>query len=495
MEQEFAIEEFDFLQKFILNAFELNKENEQSKKDLVEIASQVAHDIRSPITAILMLTKEYKGVSDEIRITLRDAANRIRDIANNLLMRSIGKKPDEDTAQEFPISVAALSVISEKKAEYKNADIEIVYDISKKANFSFIKADLTNLKCVLSNLINNAVEAINGKGHILIKIFTEDNAVYVSVTDSGSGMPKEVRDKILSGNVISTKKDGFGLGFCHVRKFIAETDAQLSVSYPEQGGIEITIIFKEAIQLSWLAKEITLTAGNTVVILDDETAIHNFWDDKLAAFKQRKDIEIIHYSDGYECAKYLKGLSVSQLSRVTFLTDYELGIQNVNGLDVVEMTQLHQATLVTGYGEDKAFLKRAMLLNVKIMPKYLLQSLEISLLQEAAAQKKNIEIVVLEDNKELSHVMAYLFKFRNKQVDIYHDAYSLLESLMQYDLKMTKFCLDFDFSPLINGIELAAVLYNRGCKNLYLASGYQFKEEDVPSYLEILPNKMDLLNL
>ncbi|MFN7098666.1 MAG: hypothetical protein ACK4PR_14090, partial [Gammaproteobacteria bacterium] len=67
-------------------------------------------------------------------------------------------------------------------------------------------------------------------------------------------------------------------------------------------------------------------------------------------------------------------------------------------------------------------------------------------------------------------------------------------NLDQYD-ETTKICLDFDLGCLINGVELSAVLYKRGYKQLYLASGYKTVLSEIPSYLHVLSDKMALLNL
>lgn len=90
---------------------------------------------------------------------------------------------------------------------------------------------------VLLNLLNNAAQAIDGFGQILVKTWTDDSAVFVSVQDSGRGMPAEVLARIFDP-FFTTKPvgQGTGLGLSISYKIIQDHGGQIrAASEPGRG--------------------------------------------------------------------------------------------------------------------------------------------------------------------------------------------------------------------------------------------------------------------
>lgn len=135
-------------------------------------ALQVAHDIRSPLAAIMMLTEICTEVAEAQRICLREAASRIQDIANQLLIKHSKKKKSEDENLSLVmVSAALLSVISSKRIEYQHSKITLSFEANAESYFAFIEANITEFKLMISNLINNAKEALLGnEGDIRITL-------------------------------------------------------------------------------------------------------------------------------------------------------------------------------------------------------------------------------------------------------------------------------------------------------------------------------------
>lgn len=79
------------------------------------------------------------------------------------------------------------------------------------ANLPRIEAFASELNQVWTNIIDNAIDAMNGKGEIKIKTYQEDNRVIVEITDNGPGIPEEIRSRILEP-FYTTKAPGQGTG-------------------------------------------------------------------------------------------------------------------------------------------------------------------------------------------------------------------------------------------------------------------------------------------
>jgi signal transduction histidine kinase len=85
-----------------------------------------------------------------------------------------------------------------------------------------VRADKTQMNRLFTNLIQNAIEACNGKGKCDIELneVRTDGVIQISIKDNGEGIPKEMHSKIFIPN-FTTKSSGTGLGLA-MCKGIAE---------------------------------------------------------------------------------------------------------------------------------------------------------------------------------------------------------------------------------------------------------------------------------
>ena len=81
---------------------------------------------------------------------------------------------------------------------------------------STVVCDAYKLEIVISNIINNAVQALDGDGEISISVKDQKNEAIVEITDSGPGIPDDVLPKIFEP-LFTTKQIGTGLGLANAR--------------------------------------------------------------------------------------------------------------------------------------------------------------------------------------------------------------------------------------------------------------------------------------
>ena len=142
------------------NAEHLKLENELQKVKLEEQEryemkiTQLAHDIRSPSASLSMIIDACKNIPEKERITLVRVANRITDIANNLLKDYKKSNVDNDKTKQQKILVylALSNIVSEKREQHINSSIVIEGDYGPSCEFLFIRANLLNFERMISNL-------------------------------------------------------------------------------------------------------------------------------------------------------------------------------------------------------------------------------------------------------------------------------------------------------------------------------------------------------
>lgn len=208
------------------------------------LARQVSHDIRSPLSAISMLTGVADLNSSEARDLLKNAALRIRDIAQDLLERSKRSYDKQFELQPIKIDEVIKAIIREKKIEYhekKGLSFEVMLNCSDKA----VLTNKTEISRVLSNLINNSVEAqVNPTLDIRVSTSSVDNFIEVDISDDGSGVPVHILNDLGKKMVTFGKEgvtSGSGQGVFHANEVVVKSGGKFSIESSVGKGTSIKI--------------------------------------------------------------------------------------------------------------------------------------------------------------------------------------------------------------------------------------------------------------
>ncbi|MBK9013677.1 MAG: GHKL domain-containing protein [Saprospiraceae bacterium] len=201
----------------------------QSERDGAwrEMAKQVAHEIKNPLTpmklSIQYLLHAYQSNPDPASIgplikrvtgTLVEQMESLAQIATEF--SNFAKMPQPENIQ-FSLNDLAASVHHLFKNERPDMDISIELP---KADFE-VYADRNHVTRVINNLLKNAIQAIpdDRKGKIEMVLYQEGKNAILKVTDNGTGIPPEIREKVFSPN-FSTKSSGTGLGLAICKNII-----------------------------------------------------------------------------------------------------------------------------------------------------------------------------------------------------------------------------------------------------------------------------------
>lgn len=455
-----------------------------------KIASQVSHDIRSPLASLKVVLDDLDSLPETTRTILRMSINRIQDIANNLLLKNRNEKNDSKPAVTL-ISICLEEIVTEKRLEYRsNLGISITGDYSDSYGL-FAKIDRTGLKTIISNCINNSIEAFeNNRGKIKISLKVKEDFIKVTVKDNGNGIPKKIIDKIgtegFSHGKEKSKKSGSGIGIYNAIKAVKSWGGDLWFESEDGYGTTVSIMLPKHNHPKWFLPKVSLTSKMAVVVLDDDEGIHNLWSKRFSSLRfDNNSITELHFSTPEEIESWVN-TRASKYDKVVYLCDLELIGHDKSGLDIIENLKLKDAVLVTSHFAEKDVLERCDKLGVKMIPKPMAGDVPIEIASPSGLTAKYTHCHIDDDFYIRSD-----WKRSAKKCGISMLSASSRDELMENinDLgPETKIYIDSqleeDDPP---GEILAKELYDLGFKDLTMSTGYtKDKFKDMPWIKDVI---------
>lgn len=474
-----------------------NRKQLEAQKQFNKTANQVAHDIRSPLASMLMIVKSCTDIPEMERISLREAAQSINDIADSLLSqyKPVSHQEAEISEVKTPLLTSAtlLQILTDKKFQYKERQVKFNHEFTAAGQFIFVLCPISSFKRMISNLINNAVDSIHGKdGNITIRLDAVDKHVMIEIEDNGIGMSDDIIEKIKQKNAVTFgKKSGHGIGLIQVHETLEDNNGELLINSVAGQGSKVAVKFPCEEAASWIARDLQLYPDAIIVILDDDLSIHGAWDSRFEKiFQNRRTITIQHFQKAVMALDYIYSLSRKESERLLLLSDFELVNQNINGLDVVEKAQVKRSILVTSHYMNTDIQERAVKLGARILPKQLASEIPVRVMEQpidvsSVDQVRVVDAIIVDDDKSFAQSLIK-YVFTENKIDYFNSPETLLASIMHYP-KETRIYLDNFFSDTsMDGFYVANELHERGFTRLYLLSGKKFNENDVPPYLKVI---------
>jgi len=269
--------------------------------------------------------------------------------------------------------------VAEKRMQFRGkCNINIEYSPGTESYGLFADINLIEFKRVLSNIINNAVEAIKEKGEVKIVLEKNLQYLFVKISDTGPGIPQQVIDNLGKRGNTYGKKDGEGLGLFHAVETLQKCNGTMDVTISSKAGTTILIKLPISNPPSWFLKGLEIKANTQILILDDDASIHQVWDQIFSRMNiTSAGITIHHFSNKNMLGEWLKN-SFDNLRPFLFLCDYEIIGSTETGLDVIEFFKLEShSVLVTGRSEEIEVQKRCEKMKVYLLPKTLSSSVPV----------------------------------------------------------------------------------------------------------------------
>lgn len=329
----------DALKTSLVKLLERQEELRKAEKlsALGKLSAQVAHDIRSPLAAIGAAAKNL-AMPEEQRALIADAVGRMQGIADDLLdcYRAPGSAAK---GKEAPRELAGLigQVVSEKRLQHKGKP-GIKIEFNNGAAGAVTAADPKELQRLISNLLNNSLEAFEGPGTVIVGLTALMDKILIEITDNARGIPPEILARLGKKGETHGKTGGTGLGLYHARTAVEGWGGSFRIGSTLGKGTSVRIE---------LPRAASKPAGRAVILLDDDPLVHMNW--QLAA--KASGIELKAYKRAEEFIAEAENLSKD----ISVYIDSDLG-GSIKGEDIAKELRekgFADITMATGHGPEK----------------------------------------------------------------------------------------------------------------------------------------------
>jgi len=211
------------------------------------LARSLAHEIRNPLTNVTLAIDQLKdevveGDLDNLELYFGIIDRSIKRI--EVLIEQLLKGAERKTLSREETDIVALT----KEVLLASIDRLKLRQIGLIRNFEteefILSLDREKIKIAISNLITNAIEAIDEKvdGCITVGSCVEDDHVYIFIQDNGIGIDPSVIDKLFTP-FYTGKKKGIGFGLTSAQSIVSEHGAVIDVESTKDKGTTFSIGF------------------------------------------------------------------------------------------------------------------------------------------------------------------------------------------------------------------------------------------------------------
>ncbi len=213
-----------------------------------EMAKQVAHEIKNPLTPMRLTVQSFERKFDRNRPNIE---SQVSEFASSLLqqidtMSSIASAfsnyanmpaQNDETLNLVKITKLALDIFNEPYIQFLADEDEIK-----------ICFDRTQLIRVITNLVKNAIQALEEQGEptIIIHVFSDNDHAVITVSDNGKGISENIQNRIFEPK-FTTKSSGMGLGLAMVKSIVESYNGTISFQSQLEKGTTFTLVFPKFI--------------------------------------------------------------------------------------------------------------------------------------------------------------------------------------------------------------------------------------------------------
>jgi signal transduction histidine kinase len=202
------------------------------------VAAGLAHEIKNPLSALALHTQLLKEQIEHAPIPEADDTIQILLSEVHRMTRVLDGFREFAAIDQLDRHPALLPVLVQKvvrllKPHIQSKGIQLELDLQDSEG-RFVDVDPVKIEQVLINQVLNALEAMPSQGVLRIRCETDDGEARIFVSDTGSGIPMAIRDRLFDP-YFTTKGQGTGLGLAICEKIVRQHEGTITFQTSEDG--------------------------------------------------------------------------------------------------------------------------------------------------------------------------------------------------------------------------------------------------------------------
>jgi signal transduction histidine kinase len=210
-----------------------------------EMARQVAHEIKNPLTPIRLGVQHLKRARTDPRVNFDEVLNdNVRRILSEIdrldeIARSFSRYGSAPADLPPPVEVDVAAVVKDVVGLEQMGDREVKWQVRGADRSVWAMAQTDEMRDVLLNVFENARHA--GARHVEITVRDEEGRVTIETVDDGAGIPRAVLPRVFEPH-FSTSTTGSGLGLAVSRRLIEAWGGEIAITSEEGKGTRVLIV-------------------------------------------------------------------------------------------------------------------------------------------------------------------------------------------------------------------------------------------------------------
>ncbi|AAC06610.1 sensor histidine kinase [Aquifex aeolicus] len=222
-------------------------DRELMKETQKEFLANLSHELKTPLAVVMntletLLDMEEESVKREL---IGRALKRVKEaisLTETVYMLSFSKGKGK-VREEVNLEEVLSEVLKDLEENIKEKEISVEIDLKEKC----LKGNREEIKVIIRNLLQNAVEYNKRGGKVLVETRKDENAIVLSVEDTGIGIENRKIPLILEPFVKGEESKGLGLGLALVKKIAQNYGAKINIQSERGKGTKVEIRFPEKV--------------------------------------------------------------------------------------------------------------------------------------------------------------------------------------------------------------------------------------------------------
>ncbi len=204
------------------------------------MANTIIHDIKNPMSTLRLYAQAIKQKANNDSAKLADEI--IRQVDRFVTMTQeildFSRGVSSTNIEEVDLNEIMESVLTFLEKDLTKKNITLTKNLKHNGT---VKIDQEKMIRVFYNIASNAADAMSGGGNLSVETNKSKNYITISFTDTGSGMPEEIKKKIFEPFITYGKKHGTGLGMAIVKKIMDDHNGKIEIESELGKGTTITL--------------------------------------------------------------------------------------------------------------------------------------------------------------------------------------------------------------------------------------------------------------